>query len=153
MKILGPWAGIQYIRTVMKAGQALRTLPIWKSEKLGIMEEIVLTKFHSCWAFREKLLFSGEALLEEDTSMLFWGANYNYREKRYGDNQLGQLLMRLRYRSRSLCEGGTGDYRLPQFRPYPVGIPPYVQPRIPRDLEVSRNVFRRMMGDYRYEDY
>ena len=151
LKILGPWAGIQSIRTVMRAGQALKTLPIWKEHKLGIMEEIIITKFFSCWQFRTQLFLSGTDLLEEDTSMLFWGANWNKGAKRYGDNQLGRLLMRLRDgRFRYFRMGRTGDLILPHFSPYPVGYPPYVEPRLSWDNMVSDSVLSKLNGVSQY---
>ena len=144
LRILGPLQGVHYVRKVMKLGQALATLPIWKSrDKLVVMDEIITTKLHVCAGYRNCLEESGEALLNEQTCGHFWGAKWNTHKNKWGENQLGKLHMRKREGLRSaFCPDGASA------RPVPVGLPPYVEARqYPRDWNtVPQDVILRLEG-------
>jgi hypothetical protein len=141
-------AGVESVFDVMKAGQALTTLPIWKKKhKLVVMTEIVTSKLHFCGGFRKYLCDSGDDILEEETAHHFWGALWNQKFEKYGDNQLGRIHMELRERSR-LHFGRYEAFRpMTSFRPVPVGVPPYVAFRdIAYDCGVSESVLLRLDG-------
>jgi len=64
----------------------------WEKVKIGVMEDLCRQKFKQA-AFKEKLLATGDAYLEETNTWndTFWGVC-----RGHGKNHLGKVLMKLR---------------------------------------------------------
>lgn len=78
-----------------KAGRQVLLRPDWEEVKLGIMEEIVRTKFTQNESLKWRLLATGDAILEEGNGWhdVFWGVDAKTGE---GANHLGKILMKIR---------------------------------------------------------
>lgn len=78
-----------------RKGRRVKLRPDWESVKVGIMEEIVYAKFTQNQNLREKLIATGDALLEEgnDWNDTFWGVSLKSGK---GKNNLGIILMKVR---------------------------------------------------------
>lgn len=76
----------------MKAGRSLRPYEMvdeWETKKLDVMWKGLWHKFFYNDKLRQKLIDTGDALLQEDSPTdMFWG--------RLGKNHLGILLMKVR---------------------------------------------------------
>ncbi|MBQ7169096.1 MAG: NADAR family protein [Synergistaceae bacterium] len=76
-------------------GRKLKVRKDWDEVKVSIMDEILRAKFSQNPELLEKLLATGHALIVEGNHWkdTFWGFDTNLG---YGQNMLGQLLMRIR---------------------------------------------------------
>lgn len=82
-----------------RRGRNVKLRPDWEEVKMGIMKKGLKAKFTQNSLLRQKLLETGEKLLEEGNSWgdSFWGVNKNPKRGRIGgENHLGRLLMALR---------------------------------------------------------
>jgi ribA/ribD-fused uncharacterized protein len=75
-----------------------RQIPLredWEAVKLKIMEELVRYKFTAHEELKEKLLATGEQILQEGNmwNYTFWGVDLKTGK---GENNLGKILMSLR---------------------------------------------------------
>lgn len=85
---------------VKRLGRALPLRADWEKVKVRVMWEIVENKFDYNPDMREKLLATGDALLQEGNHWHdnFWGnCTCQACEKIEGKNTLGRLLMTLRF--------------------------------------------------------
>lgn len=76
-----------------RLGKCVIIRPEWESEKLAIMEALVLQKFSRHPELAKKLLATGEALLEEGNR---WGDTFWGVCRGSGENHLGKILMKVR---------------------------------------------------------
>ena len=76
-------------------GQKVTKRPDWDEVKLSVMETGVLAKFEQNPDLAEKLLATGDMILEEGNTWddTFWGVDYYTR---HGANNLGKILMKVR---------------------------------------------------------
>jgi ribA/ribD-fused uncharacterized protein len=93
-----------------RVGQNLDCRDDWARVKIPIMRELLILKFNSSVALKQRLLKTGEAYLEEGNTWhdVFWGVCHHKMEGRtckepehrpFGGNHLGYLLMDIRDRS------------------------------------------------------
>ncbi|MDR1638553.1 MAG: NADAR family protein [Clostridiales bacterium] len=80
-----------------RLGRKVNLRPDWETVKVGIMEEILFSKFTDCEDLKEKLLATEDAELIEGNTWndRFWGVC-----KGTGKNMLGKTLMKVRDRIR-----------------------------------------------------
>lgn len=78
-----------------KAGREIQLRPDWEEVKVSVMEGILRAKFTQNPDLMEKLSATNQALLVEGNNWkdTFWGFDVNLG---YGQNVLGQLLMKIR---------------------------------------------------------
>lgn len=78
-----------------RAGYKVKLRDDWNEVKVSVMHEILKAKFTQNPDLMEKLSATKQALLVEgnDWQDTFWGFDINLG---YGENMLGQLLMRIR---------------------------------------------------------
>lgn len=76
-----------------KYGRSVQLRPYWDEMKISVMEEIVRIKFTQNPSLQEKLLATGDLLLEEGNN---WGDTYWGVCNSKGSNHLGIILMELR---------------------------------------------------------
>ena len=78
-----------------KLGRRVQLRPDWEEVKVGIMEEIVRAKFTQNEDLKQRLLATGDLVLEEGNSWhdTFWGVDARSRK---GKNHLGRILMQVR---------------------------------------------------------
>ncbi|MBE6543786.1 MAG: NADAR family protein [Ruminococcaceae bacterium] len=83
-----------------KKGATVDLRPDWENVKVGIMEEIVYAKFTQNKDLLEKLIATGDAVLEEGNNWndLFWGVSLKTGK---GKNNLGIILMKVREKLKS----------------------------------------------------
>lgn len=76
-----------------RLGRAIRLRPDWEEVKLEVMYDVCKAKFTSATELAEKLLETGNELLEEGNTWgdSYWGTCYGF-----GDNNLGKILMKIR---------------------------------------------------------
>lgn len=68
------------------------TRPDWDSVRVGLLKKALLAKFSSHSALKDKLLATGDALLEDSNQDDFWGIGKDGK----GANQAGVALMQVR---------------------------------------------------------
>lgn len=80
-----------------QAGRKLRLRPEWEEFKLGVMHDLLATKFRDR-DMAMRLLATGDVLLIEGNTWgdTFWGAIRNTKGALVGENYLGQMLMAVR---------------------------------------------------------
>lgn len=78
-----------------RLGRRVPLRPDWEDVKVGIMEEIVRAKFTQNDKLKQRLLATGDMVLEEGNTWhdTFWGIDLNTGE---GENHLGKILMKVR---------------------------------------------------------
>ncbi len=78
-----------------RAGRALTMRPDWDNIKRGAMRDIVEAKFRQNPDLAERLLYTGEATLEEGNRWgdTYWGVDLRTGK---GENHLGRILMTVR---------------------------------------------------------
>ena len=83
-----------------RKGRRVKLRPDWESVKVGIMEEIVYAKFTQNEELKEKLLATGDMILEEgnDWNDTFWGVSLKTGK---GKNNLGIIIMKVREKLRN----------------------------------------------------
>lgn len=91
-----------------KLGLKVDLRPDWEEIKYGVMFEVVLSKFEQHPDLLQKLLDTGDAHLEEGNT---WGDRTWGTVKGKGKNQLGNILMYIRYIKRN---------NIPHFKYYEV---------------------------------
>jgi ribA/ribD-fused uncharacterized protein len=74
-------------------GRKLKLREDWETAKFVVMEDVVRLKFTSHADLREKLLATGDALLEEGNT---WGDRVWGVYQGQGENCLGKILMKVR---------------------------------------------------------
>jgi len=76
-----------------RAGKKVTKRADWDNVKVGIMEDVVFSKFDQNEALKSKLISTGDALIVEGNTWndTFWGVC-----RGVGDNNLGKVLMRVR---------------------------------------------------------
>ena len=82
-------------RTAKLEGRKVKLRPKWEYIKLGVMSQVLRSKFELNDNLLKKLLETGDKYLEETNwwKDTFWGVDY----KLGGKNMLGQLLMDIRH--------------------------------------------------------
>ena len=146
--ILDHWAGVEAVRDVMKAGQSLKTTPLWKRVKRDVMNELMISKHQFCVGYRNFLENSGDAHLREDTYGYFWGYKTHKNATEKSQNQLGKIHMERREWSRiNLLQYGPA-HPDPRFRPITEGVKPYTSFRQlpPLRCNVPDDVLYRLEG-------
>ena len=83
-----PTAGI-----AKKRGQLVTVVPNWDKIKIIVMHQTPMAKFQQHDDLKEKLLETGDALLEEGNN---WGDTYWGTVNGVGEKMLGKLLMGVR---------------------------------------------------------
>ena len=69
------------------------SMSAWDSVKLQVMEEVLKLKFRPGSLFAEKLIATGDELIEEDAHWdNYWGTGPEGK----GENHMGKLLMKIR---------------------------------------------------------
>jgi ribA/ribD-fused uncharacterized protein len=74
-------------------GRKLKLRDDWETAKFVVMEDVVRLKFTKHADLREKLLATGDALLEEGNT---WGDRVWGVYQGQGENRLGKILMKVR---------------------------------------------------------
>lgn len=76
-----------------RLGQKVTLIQDWDNNKVGVMEDLVRTKFQTHIDLKIKLLMTGtEELVQGNSRDTFWGVNLDMR----GYNYLGNILMDIR---------------------------------------------------------
>ena len=83
-----------------RLGRCVQLRPDWENVKLSIMEEIVRAKFTQNEDLKQRLLATGDEVLEEGNTWhdTFWGVD---AKTRVGENHLGRILIRVRQELRA----------------------------------------------------
>jgi ribA/ribD-fused uncharacterized protein len=93
----GPLQLAKYAKpgTAKRLGGAARLDSDWEGRKIGVMRDILRSKFTYNTDLRDKLLETSPQELQEGNRWgdEFWGVDLRYG---YGENHLGKLLMELR---------------------------------------------------------
>jgi len=78
-----------------KKGRRVQLRPDWEDVKVGIMEELVRAKFTQNEDLKQRLIETGDAVLEEGNNWndTFWGVHLKNGQ---GQNHLGKILMQIR---------------------------------------------------------
>ena len=84
-----------------REGRKLKLRDDWETAKFEVMEHVVRYKFTHHAELREKLLATGDAMLEEGND---WGDQIWGTVNGVGENRLGKILMKVRA---ELREGAT----------------------------------------------
>ena len=79
-------------------GRKLKLRDDWETAKFVVMEDVVRLKFTSHPQLRDKLLATGDAVLEEGNT---WGDRVWGVYQGHGENRLGKILMKVRQELRS----------------------------------------------------
>lgn len=90
----------KHVGYVKRLGKTAKLIPNWDQEKVGIMFNIVRDKFMRNPDLKEKLLATGDMILEEGNwwKDRYWGISPAGSGQ--GQNQLGKILMTIRSRIR-----------------------------------------------------
>ena len=80
-------------KSAKRKGRKVDLVPYWDINKFGIMKDICMTKFIQNPDLREKLLSTGDTLLEEGNN---WGDRIWGTVNGKGQNNLGKILMQVR---------------------------------------------------------
>ncbi len=83
-----------------RRGRSITLRPDWAQVKLGVMEEIVGSKFTNCLTLSRQLLDTNGAVLVEGNYWHdnYWGVCSCRKCLGYGQNNLGRILMSIRDR-------------------------------------------------------
>jgi len=90
---------------MLKAGE-IPTRPTWEEEKLAVMYDLVLQKFSKHPQLKQRLLNTGNMILEEGNHWgdVFWGICDGV-----GENHLGKILMQVRDELSASGGSATGN--------------------------------------------
>ena len=77
----------------MRIGHTITKSESWNNFKETVMEEVLKKKLETCQQYREALIQSGAAKLEENTQHPFWGGG---TKDQPGLHKLGALHMKIR---------------------------------------------------------
>ena len=88
-----------------KLGRIAPIHPDWEQNKLTVMKQLVYRKFSTDFLLGQKLLKTGDAVIEEGNYWhdTFWGVDAATGE---GQNHLGRILMEVRDELRKNINGG-----------------------------------------------
>ncbi|MGN1018937.1 MAG: NADAR family protein [Aristaeellaceae bacterium] len=91
-----------------KRGRRVQLRPDWEAVKVGIMEELVRAKFTQHDDLKQKLLATGDAVLEEGNTWhdTCWGVDARTGR---GRNHLGRILMKIRQELQAEEAARSGD--------------------------------------------
>lgn len=82
-------------RDAKRLGRSVKLRPDWEQVKDDVMRKVIRAKFTQHDNLKQKLLATGNAVLEEGNTWhdLYWGVDANTRQ---GKNTLGKILMEIR---------------------------------------------------------
>ena len=82
-------------RDAKRLGRSVKLRPDWEQVKDDVMRKVIRAKFTQHDDLKQKLLATGDAVLEEGNTWhdLYWGVDANTRQ---GKNTLGKILMEIR---------------------------------------------------------
>lgn len=90
-----------------KLGKKIKIRPDWEQIKIGIMSALVLKKFEDNKELANKLLDTGDKVLEEGNN---WGDTFWGTVNGQGQNMLGKILMTVRLTIREKRNNATCKY-------------------------------------------
>ena len=81
--------------SIKKAGQEISLRDDWEDVKVDIMEKLIRLKFNDNQELKQKLLETGDMVIEEGNEWgdVFWGVDLKTKE---GKNILGKIIMKVR---------------------------------------------------------